>query len=76
MCSRTLSNLLWTGNYDDMVGSALHHTFKQTENGWCAGAKKAKDTAGSCSTVVVVKGTKVRGVVFHQTAGNPIAYWL
>ncbi|EDQ87626.1 uncharacterized protein MONBRDRAFT_9730 [Monosiga brevicollis MX1] len=34
-------------------------SFKVTENKWCERAKSANDTAGSCSTAVVVKGSQV-----------------
>eukprot|EP00911_Craspedida_sp_UC1_P002216 UC1_evm2s1690 len=76
---KKLATLLWTGNYGDMVGSALHHSFKQTENEWCDGAKKRKDTAGACSTVVLVKGSKVycgnagdsKAILFNPRSGDP-----
>jgi len=54
-----LAELLWRGNFDDLVGSALHHSFKNTENEFCAVAKKRADTAGSCALSVVIKGNKI-----------------
>eukprot|EP00051_Salpingoeca_urceolata_P006381 m.84394 g.84394 ORF g.84394 m.84394 type:complete len:344 (+) comp14802_c0_seq1:278-1309(+) len=54
-----LAEMLFKGNYDDLVGSALHHSFKQTESQFWDLAKAERDTSGSCSTCVVIKGNKV-----------------
>eukprot|EP00049_Salpingoeca_infusionum_P026906 m.28845 g.28845 ORF g.28845 m.28845 type:complete len:383 (+) comp9081_c0_seq2:738-1886(+) len=54
-----VASLLYTSNYSTAIPSALHHSFKTVENDFCAKAKAAQDTAGSCATCVIIKGTKV-----------------
>jgi len=60
------AELVWRGNYVDMLPQALRQSFARCETEFCAWSKKKRDTSGSCATMVLVRGD----LIFTANAGD------